>query len=372
MGSGEINFDPDKGMGRPKGKHQDKAVSTATDVSLLNEELFSFQYFLRAFFFIAIPVLIFLVIYNLMRDRIVEAILLCSLVILLLWVYLAMHKAKSKFLTPEQQYRIYQNFIRGFLFVFIMLTLFTVGWRGELDRILWSYIFPIAAFLYLGRREGFYWAVFFLASMVLILFYPRPQVLSSDAFLNFKLIYLISFSVMCAMGIAGKYGIQVTYIRFVNREGQLVESEKKYREAYENLQREMAERRQAQQALAESEEKYRLIFENSIDVICSLDRELRTIDISPSIKEILGYSPSELIGRPIRKLGLMMPESLERAFSDAMRVLEGTPVQTASYTFIAKDGTIHYAEASWAPIRREGEVVGIILVARDITDRRRV
>jgi PAS domain S-box-containing protein len=368
MRSGESDF----GSGRPGGEHQGEVFSTDVDVSLLNEELFSFQYFLRAFFFIATPVLILLVVYNLTKGRIVEVVLLCSLVILLLWVYFAMRKSKSESFAAAQQYRIYQNFIRGFLFVFIMLTLFTVGWRGELDRVLWSYIFPIASFLYLGRKEGFYWAVFFLGSMALILFYPRPQILPSDAFLNFKLIYLISFSIMCAMGIAGKIGIQFTYSRFVHRENQLVESEKKYREAYERLQREMGERQQAQQALAESEEKYRRIFENSIDVIYSIDMELRTIDVSPSIKGILGYSPSELIGRPIRELGLMTPESLECALSDAAHVLGGSPIQTPSYTFIAKDGTSHCAEVSGAPIRREGSVVGMILVARDITDRKQV
>lgn len=366
MGSAENDFDPGKGDEQPG-----ETVSASTDVSLLNEELFSFQYFLRTFFFITSPVLAILVTYNFMKAQIVEAVLLCSMGLLLVWVYFAMRKARLKFLAPEQEYRIYQNFIRGFLFLFLILTSYTVGWKGELDRVLWSYIFPIAAFLYLGRKEGFYWAVSFLITMIFILFYLRPGALSADAFRSFKLIYLMSFAVMCGIGIAGKYGIQFTYTRFINRKAQLLESEKKYREAYEGLQREMGERRQAQHALAESEEKYRLIFENSIDVICSIDRELRTVDVSPSIKGILGYSPSELIGRPIRELNVMTPESLECALSDAARVLGGASVQTASYTFIAKDGSGHCAEVSLAPVRRGGEVVGIILVARDITEQKR-
>jgi two-component system cell cycle sensor histidine kinase/response regulator CckA len=370
MGSSEIDFDPDKRDGRPGGEHHDKAVSPASDVSLLNEEIFSFQYFLRTFFFITTPVLTVLVIFNLMKDRIVEVVILGALGILHLWIYFAMQKAKSISMPAEQQYRIYQNFVRGFLFLIIILISYTAGWRGELDRLLWSYIVPIAAFFYLGRREGFYWVAFFLASAALFLFYPHTEALSADAFHSFKLTYLLSFSVMCAVGIAGKYGIEFTYARFAHREAKLAESEKKYREAYEDLQREMGERRQAQQALLESEEKYRLIFENSIDVIYSLDTELRTIDISPSIREVLGYSPSELIGRPIRELGLMTPESLKCALSDAARALGGTLFHTASYTFIAKDGTKHYTEAAGAPIRREEEVVGIILVMRDITERK--
>jgi small-conductance mechanosensitive channel len=146
MGSSEIDFDPDKRDGRPGGEHQDKAVSPASDVSLLNEEIFSFQYFLRTFFFITTPVLTVLVIFNLMKDRIVEVVILGALGILHLWIYFAMQKAKSISMPAEQQYRIYQNFVRGFLLLIIILISYTAGWRGELDRLLWSYIVPIAAF----------------------------------------------------------------------------------------------------------------------------------------------------------------------------------------------------------------------------------
>jgi PAS domain S-box-containing protein len=247
---------------------------------------------------------------------------------------------------------------------------YTVGWKSELDRVQWSYIFPIAAFISLSKREGFCWVAFFFASIVLILFYPRPDAFSPDPFMGFKLRYLMSFSIICAVAFAGKSGIEATYARLVQRQGQLVESEKKYREAYEGLQKEISERRQAQQALAESEEKYRLIFENSVDVIYSISRELRIIDVSPSIEGALGYSPSEVVGKPIGELDLITPESLERAFADIMLILGGTSIPTASYTFIAKDGRMHYAEVSGAPLRQGGEVVGIISVARDITDRK--
>lgn len=54
----------------------------------------------------------------------------------------------------------------------------------------------------------------------------------------------------------------------------------------------------AKEALKKSEEKYRTIFENIQDVIFQTDLDGVFWDLSPSIKEITGYTPEELIGKP--------------------------------------------------------------------------
>ncbi|MDP1989581.1 MAG: PAS domain S-box protein [Syntrophales bacterium] len=368
MGFNQV--DPKKKDVRQVVEPHGEAVSADADFSLLNEVLFVHKYFIRAFFAVAFTILTILAVYNLLDGSLIVAVIACCMGILLLWSYFLMCKSGDKSKAPAKQYMIYQNVIRGFLLIFLIYITYTVGWKSELDRVLWSYFPPVAAFIYLGRREGFCWAAFFLASMVLILFYPRPDAVSPDAFLGFKLRYLMSFTVICAVAFAGKSGIEATYARLIHRQGQLTESEKQYREAYDGLQREMDERRQAQQALVESEEKYRLIFENSVDVIYSINRELRIIDVSPSIERAICYSPSEVVGKSIPELGLLAPESLESAFSDIMRILGGASIPAAPYTFIAKNGLRHYAEVSGAPLMRNGEVVGVISVARDITVRK--
>jgi two-component system cell cycle sensor histidine kinase/response regulator CckA len=125
-------------------------------------------------------------------------------------------------------------------------------------------------------------------------------------------------------------------------------------------------------ALRESEEKYRLHFEHVSDVVYSIAPDFRVLDISPSVERILGYRPEELIGKQLQDLNLLTEEYLETAFSDAMRVLAGEWVSSSVYEFIAKDGTKRFGEVSGAPLVRDGEIVGIVSVARDITERKQL
>ncbi len=133
----------------------------------------------------------------------------------------------------------------------------------------------------------------------------------------------------------------------------------------------ITESKQADQALRASEEKYRSHFQNVFDVIYSLNRELRIIDVSPSVKRLAGYSPEELIGKAVTELPLLDPEFRAQALSDIQQILAGNRIESREYEFLAKDGSRIWCEVSGAPLIVQGEVVGIISVARDITERRR-
>ena len=129
------------------------------------------------------------------------------------------------------------------------------------------------------------------------------------------------------------------------------------------------ERKKAEEKLQASESRYRLHFESINEVIYSIDRDFKVIDVSPSVEKTLGYKPEELIGKPFQELNIFAPEYLEKAFSHILRVWEGEKISSVVYKFFASDGTTKWGEVSGAPIYTDGKVVATISVARDITER---
>ncbi|MBC8391948.1 MAG: PAS domain S-box protein [Deltaproteobacteria bacterium] len=138
------------------------------------------------------------------------------------------------------------------------------------------------------------------------------------------------------------------------------------------LEREINERLQTERALVESEEKYRLHFESVSDVIYSIDSSYKVFSVSPSVERILGYMPEELVDRPFQDLKILNPDYLEKALDEVMRVFSGERIDSSIYEFFTKDGTKKIGEVSGAPLIRNGSVIAVIAVARDITERKRL
>ncbi len=132
----------------------------------------------------------------------------------------------------------------------------------------------------------------------------------------------------------------------------------------------VTQRRKAEEALRESEERYRLHFENVGDVIYSIDREFKVTSVSPSVEQVLGYKPEEIVGKSITELNLLKPEYWDQVFRNSSRVFEGEQSGPTEYEFITKDGRKKIGEVTGAPLFKNGEVVAVISIARDVTEHR--
>jgi len=125
------------------------------------------------------------------------------------------------------------------------------------------------------------------------------------------------------------------------------------------------------QKLKALEEHYRLILENVIDRIFIIDTDLKIFGLFPSTAGVLGYMPQDFIGQPASELGyIFTPDSYQQAMEDIGSVLRGTSISARDYHFIAKDGSIKYGEISGSPMILEGKIIGMICIARDVTDRK--
>jgi PAS domain S-box-containing protein len=113
------------------------------------------------------------------------------------------------------------------------------------------------------------------------------------------------------------------------------------------------------------------VYKHSSDVIYTLDCNFRVTSVSNSVERHLGYRAEELIGRPFNEINVLAPESLEAAIKNTLQALSGVTAPAAEYVFIRKDGSRVIGEVSGSPLVEDGKIVGLITVARNITDRKR-
>ncbi len=124
----------------------------------------------------------------------------------------------------------------------------------------------------------------------------------------------------------------------------------------------------AEEALRKSEEHFRSLIEKSHDVISLLQPDGVTHYVSPSIKEALGYDPSERIGRPFHEI--VHPEDLE-GIQSFLKYLSRNPniTVTSEARVRHKDGRWRHVEGSATNLLDNPDIGAIVLNYRDITEK---
>jgi len=120
----------------------------------------------------------------------------------------------------------------------------------------------------------------------------------------------------------------------------------------------------------ESEDRYRLMAENSTDMISRHNPEGVFIYVSPASHALLGYEPSELIGR--HPEDYFHPDDLEDIAKAHTKVMALPITYTVSYRVRRCNGQYIWFETTCRTIRdpETGEVQEIIGISRDISLRK--
>ena len=133
---------------------------------------------------------------------------------------------------------------------------------------------------------------------------------------------------------------------------------------------EVTGREEARGKLARSEERFRSMVQSSSDVVTILDLEGVVLYQSPSIKELLGYGPDELLGK--QALGYVHPEdarAVRGVLYDAIKARGESAL--VEYRFRHKDGSWRYLETAGSLLTSGEGPVSVLLNSRDVTGRRK-
>jgi len=132
---------------------------------------------------------------------------------------------------------------------------------------------------------------------------------------------------------------------------------------------EITGQKRAERALRESEKRFREIAQRSFDMILICHAGQGITYVSPAVTRILGYTPDEMVGR--RCSDYLSAKALPGWKEVMRRVGREESVEGLLVEFRRSDGRIAVIEMNGSPVVEGGEVTGVQIVGRDVSDRKR-
>jgi two-component system, cell cycle sensor histidine kinase and response regulator CckA len=147
-------------------------------------------------------------------------------------------------------------------------------------------------------------------------------------------------------------------LQFENRDARLV------------LAIDVTERQSIIEAIRESEERYRYLIDTARDAIFTLSRDALFASLNPAFEMITGLHRDEWIGRSFTTL--IHPDDLSLANEQFLNNMKGIQSPVYELRIATSSGTYVVAELMTTPQETAGEITGVLGVARDITERKRI
>ena len=137
------------------------------------------------------------------------------------------------------------------------------------------------------------------------------------------------------------------------------------------VKQDITERQRAAEALHQREEYFRALTEKATDITTVLNADGTFRYASPSVRQVLGYTPEELVGR--LAFDYIHPEDLVR-----LKEIFSAVVETAGaggrheFRLRHKEGTWRALEATARNLLDDPNVAGVVVNSRDITERQQL
>ncbi|MDO8580639.1 MAG: PAS domain S-box protein [Candidatus Omnitrophota bacterium] len=136
------------------------------------------------------------------------------------------------------------------------------------------------------------------------------------------------------------------------------------------LARDITDRLARIKEVRESEDKYRLLSEQAGEAIFTLNLEGHVVYVNKAGKALLSLPTSRIIGSHFKKN--IDKRSLVKAWKDFLRVKQGTPMLQKELNIRDSAHRLIPVEFTASPIYRNGRVIEILIIVRNIARRKEV
>ena len=126
--------------------------------------------------------------------------------------------------------------------------------------------------------------------------------------------------------------------------------------------------KQGEEALRESEERYRTLVETAPDSIFAVSLDGALVSLNPAFETLTGWPREEYLGKPFALL--LHPDNLTAAMELFQRILQGETLPPLEWRIRHKSGDYTSVEVTTTPQLEQRQVVGLMGIARDLTERK--
>ena len=122
----------------------------------------------------------------------------------------------------------------------------------------------------------------------------------------------------------------------------------------------------------ESNEKYKSLFVQTTDAMIILDRRGHVLETNPAAEEILGFSKAEMAGKSVTESADIPGEKVLEKIRPLLKpIFAGKSVKPMELELESKSGKKITLEALVSGISKHGQITGLQLACRDITEKKR-
>ncbi|HKQ37540.1 MAG TPA: PAS domain-containing protein [Verrucomicrobiae bacterium] len=138
------------------------------------------------------------------------------------------------------------------------------------------------------------------------------------------------------------------------------------------LHRTVISLKSAERDIRRHAERFRVTLSSIVDGVVATDRDACVQFMNPTAETLTGWKLSEAQGKSLTEVfNIVLQGTREKIVNRVQTVLKSNRIVELSNhaLLISRDGTERLIEDSAAPIREDGQVLGVVLVFHDVTER---